>query len=861
MSNVNLRRELIMRWRRRSTTDFSDEIEAHVALETDRLIAEGMPPEDAARAARQAFGNLTVARERYYEAGRRLWLDHLAQDLRAAARSLVRYPVVSAVAVLSLAAGIASTAASLTIRDIVFQNPPPLYRNPEQLSKVQVNRQDRPIRPAGSYVPGDLYGQWAQILGASVAAASARDPVTDVRIADRVEPTPVRRVSPTLFPLLGVPPEIGRGFAASGAGQAVSPEAVLSHRLWRDWFGGRPDVLGQTLWIDNKPHTIVGVMPQRFWYGSTSNPVWTRLDPVLSADEALQVVVRRPTGQDPAALSARLEGPLAQYSQRLAPGVGPLQMRVSPVKGTPMGEDMSLLLPFVLGMAVVLTLLIACANVSILMVAQWTRREAETAVRAALGASRPRLVRAFLVESLLLAALAGALGIGGTYVLHAIMLKDASIVPAFLDVSIHVGVLIKSIAITLLAGLVAGLGPALMETRRLQFDPLRGIAASDRVRQRWSHALVVLEITFTLALLVVTSSMIGGVTRAMSSETGFDPRPLLAAMVERPAGVPVGQLADRLRQIPGVGAVAATTAVPLAGSGPRQAVSTEATGGGTTLAERISIGPGFFSTLGVPMKVGRPFTTVDRPETRAVVVNEALAARLFGAQSPIGRQIWFGRDVYEVIGVVSDYMSNPVERRTTAPQAFFALSEGARDLRTVRFLVRASGDPAALVQPVRRSFRDAVPGLVVSNTFTLEQIRTVQGQEALVGTAPLFPLIVIGMLLMSSGLYGVLAFAVSRRTRELAVRMAIGAEWATQVRLVMAQSLRLAVLGSACGIALTFGLSRLVRAAGGEGSLYDPAWPAFVLPVFLVLVVAMLATWVPARRALRVDPARLLRST
>jgi ABC-type antimicrobial peptide transport system permease subunit len=166
-----------------------------------------------------------------------------------------------------------------------------------------------------------------------------------------------------------------------------------------------------------------------------------------------------------------------------------------------------------------------------------------------------------------------------------------------------------------------------------------------------------------------------------------------------------------------------------------------------------------------------------------------------------------------------------------------------------------------VVQPVRRALRDAVPGLVVSNAVTLDQIRTVMAQEALVGTAPLVPLIAIGMMLMSSGLYGVLAFSVSRRTRELAVRVAIGADWGAQVRLVMAQSLRLVALGSAFGVALTFGLSRLVRAAGGEGSLYDPPWPAFVVPVLLVLVVAALATWVPTRRALRIDPARLLRST
>jgi putative ABC transport system permease protein len=848
-----------MGWRRRSTTDFSDEIEAHVALETDRLIADGMPPDEAAQAARKAFGNVTRAQERHYEAGRTLWLDHLTQDVRAAARGLRRYPVVAAVAVLSLGAGIAATAASLTLRDIVFQNPPPLWREPQQLSKIQVDRRDRPIRPACSNVPGDLYQRWSQILGAGIGGG-ARETVSDVRLVDRVEPTPVRPVSPSLFPLLGVAPQIGHGFTADLAGRARSAEAILSDRLWRDWFSASPDVVGQTLLINNIPHTIVGVMPRRFWFGSVSNPVWTRLNPV-TADDSLQVVVRRPDRQSGAALAARLEGSLAEYSKDLPAGQGPMHMRVSTVKGMPMGAEVAALLPFVLAAAVLLTLLIACANVSILMVAQWTRREAETAVRAALGASRLRLVRAFLAESLLLAALAGTLGIGGAYVLHAIMLRNASAVPEFIDVSIHAGVLIKSIAITLLAGLVAGLGPALVETRRLQFDPLRGIAASDRVRQRWSHTLVVLEITMTLALLVVTSSMIGGVTAAMSSETGFDTRPLMTTAVERPAGVPVGQLVDRLRQLPGVASVSAATAVPLAGVGARQAISTQNTGAGATVAERIAIGPDFFSTLGVQMQAGRSFTSADRPAVRAVVINQALAARLFGEQSPIGRQVWLDRTPYDVIGVVRDYTSNPIERRKTAPQMFVVLPDDARDARVMRFLIRAAGDPTSLVQPVRRSLRDAVPGLTVLNAVTIDQIRTIQGQEAIVGTAPLFPLVVIGMLLMSSGLYGVLAFAVSRRTRELAVRMAIGADWRTQVRLVMAQSLRLVLVGSALGITLTFGLSRVVRAAGGEGSLYDPDWVSFVLPVFLVLAVAMLATWVPARRALRVDPARLLRST
>jgi ABC-type antimicrobial peptide transport system permease subunit len=179
----------------------------------------------------------------------------------------------------------------------------------------------------------------------------------------------------------------------------------------------------------------------------------------------------------------------------------------------------------------------------------------------------------------------------------------------------------------------------------------------------------------------------------------------------------------------------------------------------------------------------------------------------------------------------------------------------------MRFLVRATTDPAPLVEPVRRALRDASAGLNVNTVVTLRQMITVIGQEYLVGTAPLFPLIVIGMMLTSSGIYGVLAFAVSRRTRELAIRVAVGAERGNQIRLVMAHSLRLVLSGATFGIALTFGLSRLVRAAGGAGSLYDPPWPAFVIPVVIVMIVAALATWIPARRALRVNPASLLKAT
>ncbi|HLG56059.1 MAG TPA: ABC transporter permease [Vicinamibacterales bacterium] len=848
-----------MRWTRRTETDFSNEVRAHIALEADRLVADGMNRDDAEAAARRTFGNLTSAHERFYESRRLLWLDQLGQDLRAGARSLRRYPVAAAVALLSLGAGIGATTASLTIRNVLFENSPPLYERPEQLSKIQVEREDRLIMPIASYVPGDLYVAWRGSSGVPMAASMLLRGPRDVRTAERVEATPIRRVTADFFPLLGVRPLIGNVFPAQ-SGQAGESHAVLSYSLWQQWFDGRPDAVGTTIWIDNRPHVVIGVMPERFWFSEMSSPIWTLLEPgTLTADDRLQIVVRRPDRLSGAALAARLRGSLAEYSRRLPPGQRALQLRVSAIKGTPVGDQMSFLLPYLLGTCVFLTLLIACTNVAVLMIAQWTTREAETALRAALGASRWRIVRALVAESVVLAVCAGTLGICVTFVLRGILISRSGPAAWSSDLSIDTTVLLQSSLIAILTGIVAGIGPALFETRRMQANPLRGIAVSDRIRQRWSRALVVFEITVTLALLVVTMSMIDQYQQAAGAELGFGPARLMVASVENPGGIPTTQLIEALGQIPGIAAVEASTAVPLAGRGPRQQVSADSTGVGSLEAERISIGPEFFSTLGVPIRAGRAFTNQDSPLTRIAIVNEALARQLFDNQAPIGRQVWVAGAAYDVVGLAANYASRPVEYRVSLPKLFLPLATAPQALKQVRFLVRANGDPIPLVQRVRRALLDASPGTVVA-TDTLPQILSVQSKEMLIGTAPLVPLIVIGMLLTSSGIYSVLAFAIARRSREIAVRVAIGASRRDQLRLVTMHSLRLVGLGSAIGIGLTFGLSRVVRAVGGAGSYLDPKWPAFVWPVLIVFVIAALATWIPTRRALRINPAQLLRT-
>ena len=429
----------------------------------------------------------------------------------------------------------------------------------------------------------------------------------------------------------------------------------------------------------------------------------------------------------------------------------------------------------------------------------------------------------------------------------------------FFDLSIDPRVLVQTAVITLLTGMTAGLAPALYQTRRLQVNPLRAMAGSDRVRQRWRSALVVFEITVTVALLVVTSSMIDGYLRTRRPQLGYPTRPLLSARVDNPAGVPTARILEVLENLPGVASAAAATSVPYGAIGPRVRVSADATESHAIVSERGAITAGYFSTLGVQIRAGRPFSAHDAG--RVAIVSETLARQLFQGRDPVGHRVWIADTSYDLVGVVADYASNPMRSGHFEPRIYVPLPvEPTQKAARVHVLVRAVGDPAPLTQTIRRHVRDAVPGTVVASAITIDQVLAIGGRELLIGTAPLFPLIVIGMLLTMAGIYGVLAFAIARRSRELAVRIAVGATGRDLVRLVSAHTLRLVGVGATAGIAVTFGLSRIVRTSGGAGSIWDPGLEAFVIPVLIVIVIGAAATWIPSRRALRINPAELLRT-
>ena len=855
-----------MRSRKRTPGDFSTEIHSHLDLETDRLIADGMAPEAARLAARKSFGSVAAAEERYFESTRALWLDQLRQDVRVAARSITKYPVAAIVAVASLAFGIGAMTTTLLVRDVIFRKPPRLYQRPSELSLLLVARPDRPgVYPFESTVPGSVYNAWRATSppGTAIAAATPGC-VREVRIADRTENVRVRTASPDLFALLGVGPAVGRTFSDAAALPNAARPAVLSRRIWLGLFQDSPDAIGSTIWIDGEAHTIVGVMPEDFWFAEMNATIWVPFDAArLTHDDLVLAVARRPPDVSAASLAAALQPAVDADAAQRPESERQRRVVTRAVAGTPLGASMAVLLPYVLGASVALTLLIACANVAMLMIAQWTAREHEIAIRASLGASRGRIVRALLTEAVLLAAAGGALGIAATFALRGIVVYRTGVSLSLFDLSIDPALYVQSALITLAAGIAAGLLPALYETRRLHANPLKLLAASDRVRQRWRHALVVVEISVTIALLVETGGMINGYQRSLAADMGFDRRPLLAAQVENPRGLHLAAMLDVVMRIPGVSAAAAASGVPFMGSGSKQRLSADAAAGGVVAVDRIAATPGLFSTLGVPLVTGRDFTSADSATSGVAIVNEALAKLLFPAGNAVGSVVRFegGGDPVAVVGVAGDYSTSQFEPRHTAPRLFVPLPLDDAATKRVQVVIRAAADPAPLVPALRREIRGRLAGAVVAGAFTYDQVARVGAQEILVGTAPLVPLIAIGMLLTTAGIYGVLAFAIARRSRELAVRVAIGATGRDLVRLVTAHSLRLVVLGTALAIGITFALSRIVRATGGAGGVYDPDWPSFVVPVAIVAVIGAAATWIPSRRALRINPAVVLRNT
>ncbi|MGB6482533.1 MAG: ABC transporter permease [Candidatus Acidiferrales bacterium] len=912
--------------RKRNSTDFSAEIEAHIELEIERLREQGLSDEDAHNAAYRAFGNVTKAQERFYESGRWLWFDHLWQDVRFALRMLRKSPGFTAVAVLTLALGIGANTAIFSLVNGVLLSALPVpdaqrlvvlhwmaKKSPKHLDSsgfgdCDVKRQGEGAASCSISYPMFQALQSRANVFSSVAAFAG--PV-QLALSGNGAPSTVQAMLATgdYFSTLEVRATLGRTLVPSDDTVGAAPVVVLACGYWKSAFGGSPSVIGRSIFLNNIAFTIVGVADPTFTSltpGKSQDmwiPAMMDMDPrVTPADWKIELnddhsvwllaVARLKAGVSIAQAEAAAN---VIFRNEVLHGAKPLftedadpRMIVTQAWSALSFVRNRIAEPiYVLGLAVGMILLIACANVAGLTLARAAGREKEMAVRRALGARRGRIVRQLLTESILLSAVGGALGIAfawwGRDVLVS-LLQDSSR-PLGFSFAIDGRVLAFTAAASIFTGIIFGLAPAL-RSARVDLTPVlkEGAGSSSGVARpggRWltaGNGLVVVQIALSIVVLAGAGLLVRTLENLRSVNPGFDPQNILLFGIDptllgySPTQIEnlYNDLQGQLAAVPGVTSVSYSGDSLLSDGWWSTGVHIEGRpaneDAGTYM---LAVSPEFFSTMHIPLRSGRGFTHADMVQAvsaeqtvkgaspaanqvpLAMMVNEAFARKYFLNQNPVGKQATRSGRTLQIIGVFGNTKYGDL-RTPVGPLAFIpAVNSG------VQFEVRTAIDPEALVITVRKlaaRVDSAVP-LFDIRTQT-EQIDRLLAQERLVARLSGF-FGVLALVLACIGLYGLLSYEVARRTRELGIRMALGAQQRDLLRLVVGQGILLVLIGAAIGIAAAIGVTRFMATM-----LYGvhPNDPATIIGVAILLtLVALAACYIPAHRAMRVDPMVALR--
>lgn len=820
-------------------------------------------------------------------------LRHFPSDVRSAARALGQQPGLAAAAVLTLALGIGVNAGVFSLVDSLLLTPPPL-RDPARLVVVWGSNPEA-ARSMG--VPDRLAVSAADFYDLADAGRSLLHPSFFQRGtlnfsgagagAGEPEQLVVYRVTGGFFPLLGTPAALGRTLLPADDGAGGPAAVVLSHAFWQRRFGGDPRVVGRTLALSGSPMTVVGVMPAAFRFpGNSDLSPGDVAGPDAWVPAALAAAERRNRASRNAWVLARLrpgvsleraQAELDTLARRLAAaypdedaGWG---LRLAPLaEAMVSGRRPALLL---LWGAVGLILLIACANVAHLLLARAAARQREIAVRTALGASRGRLGAQLLAESLVLALAGSGLGLG---LGKAGLAAFAALVPAgtigIAPLILNPRVLVFSALLCLLTTLLAGLAPALGATRPALAGALRGgnREGAGRAGRRTRSALVVAEVALAVLLLVGAGLLLRSFTRLLAVDPGFRTAQAVVLSVDLPRSrypeprrrLFAAQVLDRLRALPGVAAAGAASDLPLAG-GNFYTFLIE----GRPLPEpdrmpaagELRVTPGYLEALGVPLLRGRTFTPADGPEAPlAAVVDQALADACWPGEDPLGRRFRLGQPSdpqdpwYTVVGVVGT-VRNPFQA-APRPQMYRAAAQHP-PLR-LSFVVRGEGEPGALLAAARAAVREADPEQPVARLSTLDEAAAAPLAGRRFGLSLLGLFAGLALLLSGIGIAGVTAHAAARRTRELGLRLALGARPGAVLRLLLGEAAALAGAGVLIGLAAAWALTRVMSSLLYGVTPTDPA--TFAAVALLMIAIALAAAWLPGRRATRVDPLVALRS-
>ena len=856
--------------------DIDEEMRAHIEMETEANRALGMSPDEARRSAAKSFGNLGSIRDLAYEVKGGGLIETFWQDVRYSARMLIKHPGFALIAVFTITLGIGANTAIFSIVNAVLLRPFP-YQQPEQLVMVGESTGGGG-RNAVSY-PNfvDWQHQNTVFDAVSVMRSNENYNLTGAGEPERLQG---RLVSAGFFTILGIKPLLGRDFLPEDDRGGATPSVILSHAFWSRKFGNDTGVVGRQITLNNHAYTVVGVAPADFQFG-------------LDADVSV------PIGLSAQRFSARGADPGAGVVARLKPNVSLQQAETDinliyarleqqyPESNTgrratltPLHEfftgDVRQPLLILLG-SVGLVLLIACANVANLLLVRASTRKREMSVRVALGASRGRVIRQLLTESLMLATIGAVLGTllahwGMKFIAH--QLPDG--IPRLNEANVDLRVLVFTVGVSLVIGLLFGLAPALQASRLNLTDALKeGDRGSSGGRQRMRSVLVVGEVALTLTLLVGAGLLIQSFRRVLQVDPGFEPQNLLTMQISasNPDGHQVvgffNQLQENLRSLPGVKAVAISNGLPMGvvnrpvffiEGQPRPEKGKEPGG------IRYTVSPDYFQTMGIDLVKGRTFTTHDTPTTPlTVVIDEALAQR-FGNEDPIGKRLSqssSGTPSYEIIGVVRHVEQDNLDGSAIrTPQFYLSFNQLPAErwpgsVRRVNLLTRTDVEPASLASTVRDQIARLNKDQAVFNVKTMDQIVSQSLASRRFSMLLLSAFAIVALALASIGIYGMLSYAVAQRTREIGLRMTLGAQAGTVLRLVIGQGMKLALAGVALGLVTSLALTRTMKNLLFGVSATDPT--TFVGIALLLSLVALLACWIPARRATKVDPIIALR--
>ncbi|HZE56228.1 MAG TPA: ABC transporter permease [Chthoniobacterales bacterium] len=851
--------------------DLGEELTSYVQLLTEKKMKEGMNEEEARRAAMLEVGGVEQVKEEVRANRAGFSLDTLFQDLRYGFRSLRKKPGFTATAVIALALGIGANTAIFSVINAVLLRSL-AYRDPGSIVMVW-ERSLRGGRAQNSVSPANFL-DWKKQCSSFAEIAASWDTRLNLTSGGEPEEIQIQKVSADFFPVLGVQPELGRAFVRAEETPGTEPVVILGHDLWQRRFAGNRAIIGQTVTMSGRNCTVIGVMPAGFYFLNIQIKAWLplQLDPTTEwrkSGRFLRSMARLKPGVTLQQAQAELDGIGKQLEIAYPDYNKGWGVNLVPMHEQIVGDIRPVLL--VLLAAVAFVLLIACANVANLLLSRAASRRKELALRAALGADRMRLIRQMLTESMVLAMMGGVLGVLLAYWGIQLLVAFApDNIPRLHEITIDPRVLAFTFGISLLTGLVFGLVPALQSSRPDLNDALkegaRGSSSGNRVVR---NLFVVVEMALALVLLIGAGLMLRSFSQLHQVKTGFETENVLTMRVQLPNakyGQPQ-QRADffkraeeRLAALPGVKSVGAISYLPLTGLASSTSFNlatkplppSESPG-----TEVRPITPGYFTAMGIPLLKGRAFDERDGATSRVLIINETLARKFFPGQDPIGQQLivsWEPQVADEIIGVVGDIKETALEQE---PNPAIYWPHPREPYPFMNFVIRAAIDPTTLSAAAAREIHALDPDQPVADVRTLDQVVAKSIARPRFNALLLAIFAGVALVLASVGIYGVMNYSATQRTQEIGIRMALGAKPGDILRLVVGHGMKLTAAGIVIGVIASLALTRVMSNLLFGVTATD--LPTFVGVSAVLTAVALLANYIPARRATRVNPVVALR--